>query len=69
MKKLTRARAYENIQRGDLVFWRGHVGIVQGDGMLLHANGNSMDVTSEPLINAIERIAYLYEKPIGVRRV
>ncbi len=62
-------KAYENIQRGDLIFWRGHVGIVQGDGMMLHANGNSMDVTSEPLINAIERIAYLYEKPIGVRRV
>lgn len=61
--------AFENVKRGDLIFWRGHVGIAQGNGLLLHANGNSMDVTSEPLLPAIERIAYLYEKPIGVRRV
>jgi len=60
---------YENIKRGDLIFWRGHVGIARGGGELLHANGNSMDVTSEPLVSAIERIAYLYEKPIGVRRI
>lgn len=60
---------FENVKRGDLIFWRGHVGIAQGDGLLLHANGKSMDVTSEPLLPAIERIAYLYEKPTGVRRV
>ena len=60
---------FENVQRGDLIFWRGHVGIAQGEGLLLHANGNSMDVTSEPLLPAIERIAYLYERPTGVRRV
>lgn len=65
--------AFENIQRGDLVFWRGHVGMCSGpdqDGkqMLLHANGHSMNVLAEPLMPAIERIAYLYEKPIGVRR-
>lgn len=59
---------FENIKRGDLIFWRGHVGIAQGDGMIIHANGHSMDVTSEPLMEAIERIAYLYEMPIGVRR-
>lgn len=60
---------FENVKRGDLIFWRGHVGLAQGDGLLLHANGSSMDVTSEPLLPAIERIAYLYEKPTGVRRV
>jgi len=59
---------YENIKRGDLVFWRGHVGIAQGGGMLIHANGHSMNVKSEPLLEAVERIAYLYENPIGVRR-
>ncbi len=59
---------FENTKRGDLVFWRGHVGICQGNGLILHANGHSMNVASEPLSGAIERIAYLYEKPIGVRR-
>lgn len=67
------ADEYDYMQRGDLVFWRGHVGIVQGQDAqgiqrLLHANGHTMDVTSEPLLPAIERIAYLYEDPIGVRR-
>ncbi len=65
--------SYENLLRGDLIFWRGHVGICHGkrkDGtqMVLHANGHSMNVTSEPLLDAVERIAYLYEDPIGVRR-
>lgn len=63
---------WSNIKRGDLVFWRGHVGICQGvkDGQqyLIHANGNTMDVTSEPLDEAIKRIEFLYEKPIGFRR-
>ena len=56
------------LQRGDLVFWRGHVGICQGEGMLLHANAHSMNVASEPVAQAIDRIAYLYEKPLGFRR-
>lgn len=64
---------YENVVRGDVVFWRGHVGFCHGpdeagNQMLLHANGHSMNVTSEPLLAAVERIAYLYENPIGVRR-
>lgn len=62
-----------NIARGDLVFWRGHVAIAQGKNqegvqMMLHANGHTMDVASEPLLDAVDRIAYLYEHPIGVRR-
>ena len=59
---------WSNLQRGDLVFWRGHVGIVEGEGKLLHANGNTMDVTSEPLTAAIERIERLYALPTGCRR-
>ncbi|MDJ0613285.1 MAG: NlpC/P60 family protein [Rhizobiaceae bacterium] len=64
---------HQQVHRGDLIFWRGHVGICHGldetgQQMLLHANGHSMNVLSEPLIPAIERIAYLYEMPIGVRR-
>ena len=57
-----------SLKRGDLVFWHGHVGICQGGGMLLHANAHSMNVASEPVDQAIERIAYLYEDPIGFRR-
>ncbi len=59
---------FDNLRRGDLIFWRGHVALVEGDGMLLHANGYTMDVRSEPLLPAIERIATLFERPIGCRR-
>lgn len=44
-------------QRGDLVFWKGHVGIVTGDARLLHANGYTMTVAYEPMDAAIARIA------------
>jgi cell wall-associated NlpC family hydrolase len=45
------------LQRGDLVFWRGHVGIMRDKDTLLHANGHHMLVASEPLRGAVERIA------------
>jgi cell wall-associated NlpC family hydrolase len=35
--------------RGDLVFWKGHVGIMRDAETLLHANGTHMLVSSEPL--------------------
>lgn len=59
---------FSDLVRGDLVFWRGHVAIVEGDGNLLHANGYTMDVASEPLAQAIRRIDKLFELPIGCRR-
>ncbi|WP_346900297.1 NlpC/P60 family protein [uncultured Roseibium sp.] len=45
------------LKRGDLVFWKGHVGIVQGPNRLLHANGHTMTVASESLDDAVARIA------------
>jgi len=46
---------FENTQRGDLVFWPGHVGIMQSATQILHANGHHMRVTSEPLAEVIAR--------------
>ncbi|QGM99103.1 C40 family peptidase [Methylocystis parvus] len=37
------------LQRGDLIFWKGHVGIMRDATTLLHANGAHMLVSSEPL--------------------
>lgn len=59
---------YQNLQRGDLVFWKGHVGLMRDAENLLHANGHSMDVTVEPLREAIDRTGYLYNQPTGFRR-
>jgi cell wall-associated NlpC family hydrolase len=43
--------------RGDLVFWKGHVGIMRDPVTLLHANGWHMKTVSEPLMQARDRIA------------
>jgi cell wall-associated NlpC family hydrolase len=45
------------LARGDLVFWKGHVGIMRDPATLLHANGWHMKTVSEPLAKARERIA------------
>lgn len=43
-------------QRGDVVFWPGHVGIMSDSEHLLHANGHWMDVTLEAFDEAERRI-------------
>ena len=43
------------LQRGDLVFWMGHVGIMRNPETLLHANGFHMKVVSESLEEACAR--------------
>jgi cell wall-associated NlpC family hydrolase len=50
------------LRRGDLVFWKGHVGLLQDAHRLLHANGHHMQVVSEPFAEAVRRIA---EKSFG----
>lgn len=44
------------LQRGDLVFWKGHVGVMLDGERLLHANGHHMAVAVEPLREAVDRI-------------
>ena len=46
-----------NNLRGDLIFWKGHVGIMLSDTLILHANGYHMKCVFEPLTQASERIA------------
>ncbi|WP_074381030.1 NlpC/P60 family protein [Bartonella doshiae] len=56
------------LQRGDLIFWKGHVAIMVDHENIIHASGYSMDVTIEPLEEAITRIAKKNEYPIAKRR-
>lgn len=56
------------LRRGDLVFWKGHVGIMANDDWLIHASGHSMMVSRERLADAVARIGYLYGGPTGFRR-
>jgi len=47
---------HDQIQRGDLVFWKGHVGVMLDKERLLHANAFHMEVFAEPLSQAVARI-------------
>ena len=58
----------DNLQRGDLVFWKGHVGIMTDGFMLLHANAHHMAVVLEPLKTAVDRIARAGSPITAIRR-
>ena len=61
---------FGGLRRGDLVFWKGHCGIMRDAQTLLHANGHHMMVASEPLRGAADRIlAKSYGPVTGVRRM
>jgi len=47
----------KKLKRGDLVFWKGHMGVMRDAETLLHANAYFMRVTSEPVAAAIARIS------------
>ena len=62
---LGRAVAPEALDRNDLVFWRGHVGLMLDRERLLHANARQMQTAIEPVAEAIARIG----PPITCRRL
>jgi len=59
----------EQLARGDLVFWEGHVGIMTSPEELLHANAHHMAVEIEPFDEARERIKAAGFAVTGVRRL
>ena len=52
------------LQAGDLIFWKGHVGIMEDAETLVHANAHHMRTAAEPLTDAIARI----ETPVTAMR-
>ena len=56
------------LRRGDLLFWKGHVGWVADPDTLLHANAHHMAVAYEPLRRAIDRIAEQGDGPVTARK-
>jgi cell wall-associated NlpC family hydrolase len=57
------------MERGDLVFWQGHVAIVRDRANLLHANAFHMAVAIEPIVDAIARIGAAGGEITSVRRM
>jgi cell wall-associated NlpC family hydrolase len=59
----------DTLERGDLVFWRGHVGIAQSSEWMLHASGHQMEVVVEPIRRAVERIATTHGEVTAIKRI
>jgi len=57
------------LERGDLIFWKGHVAIAQSGDWIVHASGHQMETVMEPVRHAIERIEQSWGKPTSVRRI
>jgi cell wall-associated NlpC family hydrolase len=57
------------LQRGDLIFWEGHVAIVRDRASLIHANAFHMAVAIEPTAEAVERIRSTGIEISNIRRL
>ena len=49
-------RDLQKLQRGDLIFWKGHVAIARDAGTIVHANAHHMATTIERTLEVIARI-------------
>jgi cell wall-associated NlpC family hydrolase len=59
----------KTMQRGDLIFWKGHIAIARGDGSIIHANAHHMAVATESATDAITRILAGGSAVTGIRRI
>jgi len=57
------------LERGDLVFWSGHVAIMCNETTLVHANGYHMTTVIEPFKSARDRIAGLFGEISVIKRL
>jgi len=58
------------LQRGDLMFWRGHVAMLTSPTEIIHANSFRMAVAIEPLAEVVARTSRLGGgEPTGYRRL
>jgi cell wall-associated NlpC family hydrolase len=68
-KALGDAVSQSDIRRGDLVFWKGHMGVMLDETRLLHANAFHMAVAIEPLADAIARIEKVAGAVTSIKRL
>jgi hypothetical protein len=68
-KALGDAVPLSDLHRGDLIFWKGHMGVMLDEARLLHANAFHMAVAIEPLVDAIARIEKIAGAVTSVRRL
>jgi len=68
-KTLGDAITIAGVQHGDLIFWKGHMGVMLDAKRLLHANAFHMAVAIEPLAEAMARIEKTAGPVTSIRRL
>jgi cell wall-associated NlpC family hydrolase len=58
-----------NLQRGDLIFWKGHVAIVRDADTIVHANAHHMATVIENTREAIARIKAAGSEIMAIKRL
>jgi cell wall-associated NlpC family hydrolase len=59
----------KKLQRGDLIFWKGHVAIVRDADSIVHANAHHMATTIENTRDAIARIKAAGSEVTSIKRL
>jgi hypothetical protein len=57
------------LERGDLIFWKGHVAIVRDGDTMVHANAHHMATVIEPIGPAIARIRQAGSEVVAIKRL
>lgn len=60
---------WNDLKRGDMMFWKGHVAIVRNSETIVHANAHHMATAIEPIAEAIRRIEAAGSTLSSVRRL
>jgi len=68
-KALGDAVSLSGLRRGDLLFWKGHMGVMLDESRLLHANVFHMAVAIEPLAEALARIEKVAGAVTSIKRL
>jgi cell wall-associated NlpC family hydrolase len=67
-RELSAAEA-KKLQRGDLIFWKGHVAIVRDATTIVHANAHHMATVIEHTTEAIARIKAAGSEMVAIKRL
>lgn len=59
----------QNLRRGDLIFWKGHVAIARDDETIVHANAFHMATAIEPTRSAVTRIKAAGSDVTSIKRL
>jgi cell wall-associated NlpC family hydrolase len=59
----------KKLQRGDLIFWKGHVAIARDGDTIVHANAHHMATVIEPTTEAIARIKAAGSEVVAIKRL